>query len=108
MTATLVDAELLLGMRRLVGMKDLDLDSAAQLLADHGGLFSSWQPYAPLKTFTYHFGYHADVAWLHWLSGTPTTHGVLIIGQLQSALVVPMTYLLARRTVGGERAGLSL
>ncbi len=78
----------------------------AQLLADHGGLFSSWQPYAPLKTFTYHFGFHAGVAWLHWLSGTPTTRGVLILGQLQSALVVPLAYLLARRTVGGERAGL--
>jgi hypothetical protein len=78
----------------------------AQLLADHGGLFSSWQPYAPLKTFTYHFGFHAGVAWLHWLSGVPTTRGVLILGQLQSALAIPMVYLLARRTVGGERAGL--
>jgi hypothetical protein len=78
----------------------------AQLLVDHGGLFSSWEPYAPLKTFTYHFGFHSTVAWLHWLSHEPVTRGLLIVGQVQSALAVPLVYLLTRRTLGSERAGL--
>jgi hypothetical protein len=78
----------------------------AQLLVDHGGLFSSWQPYAPLKTFTYHYGFHSLVAWLHWLSGAPVTRGLLIIGQLQSALTVPLIYLLTLRLLGRPRAAL--
>lgn len=74
----------------------------AQLLADHGGLFSSWQPYVPLKTFTYHYGFHSIVAWLQWLSGHPVTLGVPLVGQLQSALAVPLIYLLTRRVCGNE------
>ncbi|HEU5014054.1 MAG TPA: hypothetical protein VFT66_16145 [Roseiflexaceae bacterium] len=78
----------------------------SQLLVDHGGLFSSWQPYAALRTFTYHFGFHSNVAWLHWLSGVPVTRGLLIVGQLQSALVVPLTFVFTRRALGNERAAL--
>ena len=37
----------------------------AQLLVDNQGLFSSWEPYVPLATFTYHFGFHANVAFFH-------------------------------------------
>ena len=78
----------------------------AQLLVDNGGLFSSWQPYAALQTFTYHFGFHSSVAWLHWLSGVPVTRGLLIVGQLQSALVVPLTFVFTKRVLGNERAAL--
>ena len=78
----------------------------AQLLVDNGGLFSSWEPYAQLSTFTYHFGFHSGVAWLNWLSGEPVTRGVVVFGQLQSALAAPMAYLLTRRTLGSSRAGL--
>lgn len=78
----------------------------AQLLVDHGGLFSSWEPYAALKTFTYHYGFHSNVAWLNWLSGYPVTRGLLVVGQLQSAFAAPLAYLLARRLLGGERAAL--
>lgn len=78
----------------------------AQLLVDHGGLFDSWLPYAQLTTFTYHFGFHSNVAWLHWLSGVPVTRGLLIVGQVQSALAAPLVYLLARRLLDDERAAL--
>jgi len=33
-----------------------------RLILDNGGLFESWQPYAPLQTLTYHFGFHSNVA----------------------------------------------
>jgi hypothetical protein len=78
----------------------------AQLLVDNGGLFRSWQPYAPLASFTYHYGFHSLVAWLNWLSGYPTTLGLLAIGQTQSALAAPMAYLLASRLLGSRVAGL--
>ncbi len=60
----------------------------AQLLVDHGGLYQSWLPYAPLTTMTYHFGLHANVAFVHWLTGMPVTTGLLITGQVLNALVV--------------------
>src|SRR5206468_8202057 len=41
----------------------------AQLLVDNRGIFSSWQPYAPLATFTYHFGFHANVAFVYYVTG---------------------------------------
>ncbi len=60
----------------------------AQLLVDNGGLFQSWQPYAPLTTMTYHFGLHANVAFVHWLTGMPVTTALLITGQVLNTLVV--------------------
>jgi hypothetical protein len=78
----------------------------AQLLVAHGGLFTSWRPYALLTTFTYHYGFHSNVAWLHWLSGEPVAQGVILVGQLQSAFAVPLIYLLTRRLLGNERAAL--
>lgn len=78
----------------------------AQLLVDHGGLFRSWEPYAPLTTFTYHYGFHSLVAWLTLLSGAPATQSLLIIGQVQSALVLPTIYLFAKRLTGSTQIGI--
>jgi hypothetical protein len=78
----------------------------AQLIIDNGGLFSSWQPYAPLVTFTYHYGFHSLVAWFAWLSNMPVTQGLLIVGQTQCALAVPLVYIFTRRLVHNESAAL--
>jgi len=77
----------------------------AQLMAEKGGLFSSWEPYAPLSTFTYHFGFHAMVASLHWLTRLSTPQAVLILGQVMNALTVPMAYFLAWRLTDRPWAG---
>lgn len=76
----------------------------AQLMVEHGGLFHSWQPYVPLTTFTYHFGFHSLVAWLHWLSGYPVTAGVVAVGQILGAASAPLVGLLAARLTGDRRA----
>ncbi|NTW00544.1 MAG: hypothetical protein HGA19_04460 [Oscillochloris sp.] len=34
----------------------------AQLIIDQGGLFRSWEPYASMQSFTYHFGFHSQVS----------------------------------------------
>lgn len=78
----------------------------AQLLVEQGGLFRSWQPYAPLTTLTYHFGFHSLAAWLHWLSGYPVLLSVVAVGQVLGALAAPGVYLLARRLLGDGRAAL--
>ncbi len=76
-----------------------------QLLVDNAGLFTSWLPYAPLTTFTYHFGFHANAALWHWLSGLPVTQSVLVAGQMLSAATLPAAYLLAARLTGSKAAG---
>ncbi|GAC1385804.1 MAG: hypothetical protein NVSMB42_05660 [Herpetosiphon sp.] len=76
-----------------------------QLLVDHGGLFTSWQPYAPLSTFTYHFGFHANAAFLHWLIGIPVTQSVVMTGQIMNGLTVPLAYVLATRWSGSQSCG---
>ncbi len=78
----------------------------AQLLVDNGGLFTSWQPYAPLRTFTYHFGFHADVAFFHWLSGVDVPRSLVYTGQLLGVATLPTMYLLGRRLSGNRMVGL--
>lgn len=78
----------------------------AQLLVENGGLFRSWEPYAPLTTLTYHFGFHSLAAWLSWLSGYPVPLAVVAVGQILGALAAPGVFLLGRRLLGDGRAAL--
>ena len=73
-----------------------------QLIVDHGGLFDSWEPYAELQTFTYHFGFHATAAALHWITGMGALKAVLFGGQVLNGLAAVALYPLAVR-VGGRR-----
>lgn len=77
-----------------------------QLLIDHGGLFRSWQPYAPAVTFTYHYAFHAMAAWWHWLAGIPATQAVVLVGQVMSSLAAPLLYLLTARLTNSRLTGL--
>ncbi|MCL7453105.1 MAG: glycosyltransferase family 39 protein [Anaerolineae bacterium] len=78
-----------------------------QLILDRAGLFTSWAPYAPLETFTYHFGFHTNVAYFQWatawLSGNATPRTVVLVGQLLNVLAVLSLYPLAVRLSGGRR-----
>lgn len=78
----------------------------SQLIVDHGGLFNSWEPYAPqIQSLTYHFGFHALVAIFHWLTGIDVPKAVLAVGQLLNALTVLLAFLLGRRFGGSDWAG---
>ncbi|ACL25441.1 DUF6541 family protein [Chloroflexus aggregans] len=77
-----------------------------QLLIDHGGLFRSWEPYAPAVTFTYHYAFHAMGAWWHWLAGIPATQAVIWTGQVMNGLAVPLMYLLSTRLTNSRLTGL--
>jgi hypothetical protein len=77
-----------------------------QLLLDNRGLFSSWEPYAPLNSFTYHYGFHANSAFVAWLTGMSAAQSVLIVGQLANAATMLMAYLLTTRLSHNATAGL--
>jgi hypothetical protein len=74
-----------------------------QLMLEHGGLFQSWAPYAPLQSFTYHFGYHAAIANWSWVSGMDAAQAVLIGSQMLNVSAVLALYPLAVRLAGGNQ-----
>lgn len=78
-----------------------------QLILDHGGLFSSWAPYAELQTFTYHFAFHSLSAALAWLLRLPADQAVLWMGQLLNLLAVLALYPLAARAGRSPWAGVA-
>ena len=79
----------------------------AQLIVDHGGLFSNWQPYADLTTFTYHFGFHAAVAVFDWITHLDVSKAVLWVGQLMNLLAVIVLYPLATKVGRSRWAGVA-
>lgn len=76
-----------------------------QLLVEHLGLFRSWQPYAPLTTFTYHFGFHANAALYHWLTGMSVQRAILDVGQTMNAATLIAVYALTARLSRNAIAG---
>jgi hypothetical protein len=78
-----------------------------QLLVDNGGLFTSWQPYADLNTFTYHFGFHTAAAAYAWISGEATPQAVLWTGQILNILAVMSLYPLAVKLGRSPWAGVA-
>ncbi len=79
----------------------------AQLLVDHGGLFNSWAPYAPLQSFTYHFGFQSTVAVFHWLTGLTMPLATLWTGQIMNLLAVLAVLPLATRLGKSPWAGVA-
>ncbi len=57
----------------------------------------------PLKSFTYHFGFHTAVAVYHWLTGLETTNSVIAVGQIMNGLAMLSLYPLAMRANGRSR-----
>src|SRR5689334_22021853 len=76
-----------------------------QLLIEHGGLFSSWAPYADAETFTYHFGFHSVAAMFAWLSGLDAVRAVLVTTRVFQAVaaasLVSVVRLWVRNAWGG-------
>ncbi|MFV9506376.1 MAG: hypothetical protein AB4911_17635 [Oscillochloridaceae bacterium umkhey_bin13] len=78
-----------------------------QLLLDHGGLFKSWQPYAELQSFSYHFGFHSLVAGLVWMTNMDVPRAVVVMGQILNAAAVISLYPLALRLGRSRWAGVA-
>lgn len=63
-----------------------------RLLIENQGLFSSWAPYAPMLTFSYHFGFHSAAAAWAWTAGVPAIQAVLSAGQILNVLACLVLY----------------
>ncbi|HYP39084.1 MAG TPA: DUF6541 family protein [Chloroflexia bacterium] len=111
-TATLVT--------RLVSLRDafagLGLDAYHHTLIPEmfiraGGIPSGYEPYAPLASFTYHYGFHALIATIGWLSGRTEAADVMLlmpqVGQFASALPVLTLTLFGWKVMGNRWAGLA-
>ena len=74
----------------------------AQLLLDNGGLFDSWDPYAPYRSLTVHFGFPTAVALESWVTRTDSVQGTLLVGQLINGMAALTLYPLAVRFAKGN------
>lgn len=76
----------------------------AQAIATAGGLPDNLLPLTPLVSFTYHFGYHAFVAGINWLTDIPVVALVPLLAQLLKAAMALGVALLAE-AMGRRRSG---
>ncbi len=108
--ALLVVIALMFGVRLLVASNlegpswgdSVQHAAIAQLFIDHGGLFSSWVPYAPYQTLSVHYGFSADAALLSWITGMSASRATLWAGQLINGLSALALYPLALRLSKGK------
>lgn len=104
---------------RLSSLRDLyagmNLDAyhhtlISEMFVKSGGIPQNYEPYAPLASFTYHFGFHALTASIAWLSGMDGTDQILLLmpqaGQIACALPVLTLTLFTWKTTGNRWAGL--
>jgi len=78
----------------------------AQLIVERGAIPDSYEPYAALESFTYHFGFHSIIAFLHWLTGHDVIRLTLLVGQTLNALMVLPTFLFVTEFTKDKSAGL--
>ena len=95
----------------LVGVDAYHHTLIAEMFAQSGGIPANYEPYAPLASFTYHYGFHALVAAVAWLSGQTAPADMLALmpqaGQVATALPVLTLTLFTWRTLGDRWAGLA-
>jgi hypothetical protein len=72
----------------------------AWLIVERGGLPASYEPYAAIHSFAYHFGFHSLVAWLHWWTGAGVGELVGLAGLLVNAAVALGVAFFVLRVVG--------
>ena len=82
----------------------------AGMIVDHGGVPSNYEPFAPLSSFTYHFGFHTLIAAVAWLTGLTRPEDLLLlmpqVGQFATALPVLTLTLFGWRVLNNRWAGL--
>lgn len=67
-----------------------------QLILDRGGIPTSYEPYAPIQSFSYHFGVHSLAAFTALLAGRPALEAVAAVAPLLNGMLCLSVYFLAR------------
>ncbi len=75
-----------------------------QLLAEQGGIPSTYEPYAPLISFSYHFGFHSIAALFYWLFGADLLATTKITALVLNGSIAGMVGLLSERITGHRRS----
>ncbi|HUS15581.1 MAG TPA: DUF6541 family protein [Chloroflexia bacterium] len=78
-----------------------------QLFLEQRGVPHGYTPYAPVYSFTYHFGFHGLAALWAWLTEQTAWAAVLSVGQVLNALAVPAAYVLTRELFRSRVAALA-
>lgn len=68
-----------------------------EMFLQQGLLPTTYRPFLPLDSFTYHFGFHAQAALLAEVARLKSHEAVLLWGQVVNVAVLPGLFLLARR-----------
>lgn len=77
----------------------------AQLFAEQGGIPHSYEPYAPLVSFSYHFGFHSLVALVRWLLASDLLPTVKAVALILNGGIAATAALLGEHLAGSRRAG---
>jgi hypothetical protein len=77
-----------------------------RMISVSGEVPSGYQPYVPVDTFTYHFGFHTLAAVLGIAVGLDAPGAVLVMGQVLIAAAVPAAYFMNRLLFSSRLAGL--
>jgi len=93
------------GMVMLPGSDTYHHTLIAQLFAEQGGIPRSYEPYAPLISFSYHFGFHSIVALSRWLFGTELLVTTKTLALVLNGAIAASVGLLSERVAGNRRAG---
>jgi hypothetical protein len=78
-----------------------------QLFLEQRGVPRGYAPYAPVYSFTYHFGFHGLAALWAWMSAQTAWSAVISVGQILNALTVPAAYVLTRELFRSRAAALA-
>jgi hypothetical protein len=78
----------------------------AQLIVENGGIPTSYLPYAPLASFTYHFGFHSLVAFFYWISGISIIKLVIFTAQILNAFALLSVFIFVDRLFKDKKMAL--
>lgn len=75
-----------------------------QMFEEQGGIPRSYEPYAPLISFSYHFGFHSIVALFRWLFGTELLTTTKTTAAVLNGAIAATAGLMSERVWGSRRA----
>lgn len=76
-----------------------------QLFEEQGGIPRSYEPYTPLVSYSYHFGFHGIVALFRWLFQTELLTTTKTVAAVLNGAIAAIVGLVAEGWAGNRRAG---